>query len=186
MTEFKSKTDSPPAKKGGGVMDTIIGIFVLLLLLVAAGAGGYYYGTQQRFAPVKYVAGDTKGAVEEVTQNSSLVKKHYWISSSGHDHVGYAVTVYLNGQLVDKFFTPGRQVEINKFMKPGENSIRFEATALPPSMVDHKGDSNYDFDLAIQSGAALADPNPTNLLNYKRTSAEDKNYDDTMTFVVTE
>ena len=173
-------------------MDTAKGVLVLILLLVATGAGGYFFGTYQKFAPIQYVASGTPGAVEQSASTTptssapSQLKKHYWIKSSGTDHIGYAVTTYVNDQLVDKFYTPDKQVEITRFVKPGENSIRFDAKALPVSMNEHRGDSVYKFSLSVQSGSALDELKPGTLIDYTRNAAEDKDYNDTMTFVAQE
>lgn len=188
-------TEASPAKKGGGAMDVFKGIVIMILFLVAASAGGYFFGTYQKFAPIQYVAPGTAGAIEQTAQSqtspssaasSGQLKKKYWLKSSGHDHVGYAITVSVNGQLVDKFYTPDKKVEINRFVKPGENTIQFEAKALPPGMNEHKGQDYYHLDVSVVSGSYLEDPKPETLLNYKRNSAETQDYNDTLTFVTLE
>lgn len=187
------KGSAPSKKKSGGPMDTFKGFLIFALLIVCAGAGGYFFGTMQKFAPIENVPPGTQGAVSSTTGAApatagtpSSLKKKYWIKSYGHDHMGYSITAYVNGQIVGKYYTPDKQNEITRFVRPGENSVRFVAEALPESMNEHKGSDYYYLTLAVQSGTYLEDSKPDTLLNYKRTAAETSAYDDTLTFVTLE
>lgn len=187
-----SMKDESNAGNSGTAMDTFKGICIVLLLIVAAGAGGYFYGTHQQFAPVETTtaaksdaAGDQ--AVLTTGPNTSL-KKKYWLLSSGDDHVGYSISVFVNGKLVDKFFSPDKQVDITNLVKPGENQITFEAKLLPSGMREHAGQSAYYLQVAVMSGATLkADKRDTNsLLNYKRNAAETTDFNENLSFVTLE
>lgn len=198
MSSSAPESQTSPDKKAGG-MAAFKGFLIFLLLLVGAGAGGYFFGTYQKFAPLQYVAPGTPGAVSESATasqpasstavpaaSSGQLKNKYWISSSGYERVGYSISVFVNGQLVDKIFTPDKKVEITRLVRPGENSIRFEAKCLPPSMNEHRGSDYYHLTLGVQSGSYLEDPKANTLLNYKRNSAETQDYDDTLSFVTLE
>lgn len=182
------KAKSTQAKTKGGAMDSFRGFLIFALLIICAGAGGYFFGTMQKFAPIEYVPPGTPGAQNSVTPavattGSSTLKKKYWVKSYGHEHIGYAVTVYINGTMVSKFFGPGQQVEVTQLVKPGENTARFEAQALPPSMNEHKGEQYYKMTIAVESGKYKEDPKPDELISYRRNAAETENFNDTMTFV---
>lgn len=180
----------------GGTMATMKGILILALLLIAAGAGGYFFGTYQKFAPVQTVAPGTPSALPQQTTQSTTItaplfgsslKKKYWIASRGDKRIGYAITVFLNGQLVDKFFEPNKRVEITRFVKPGENQIAFDAKHLPDGMIEHKGNTSYWLTLEVQSGSSLeSTQDVTTLLSYKRTAADERDYNDQLSFVTLE
>ena len=193
------------ASQGSGPKEVLKGVAILVLLVVGAGFGGYFYGTYQKFAPIQNVAPGTPGAIEHapastattssstatVSSSSSSLKKKYWIHCSGDQHVGYAITVFVNGQLADKFFAPGRDVDITNWVKPGENQVTFQSSVLPESMNEHNGQDNYYLTLSIVNGQTIV-PNPSEsdvLLNYKRTSHEasdNKAFNDTLTFLTME
>lgn len=187
--------ETKPKTAKGGAMDAFKGFLIFALFIIGAGFGGYFFGTMQKFAPVQNVPPGTPGAVAGVSSgtaestgsvNPNGLKKKYWIHSSGHEHIGYAITVYVNGQLVDKFFTPNKRVDITKWVKPGENSVRFDAEVLPVSMNEHRGSNYYYLNLAIESGEYDTDPKAVELINYKRNASETEKFNDTMTFVTME
>lgn len=190
---------SEKPKKSGGAMDTFKGICILVLLLICAGAGGYFFGTYQKFAPIENVPPGTPGAISlgsgsssSTSQSStpgvpSSLKKKYWLQSSGHDHMGYAITVSVNGQLADKFFTPDKQKDITNMVHPGENTVTFEAKQLPEGMNEHKGQDYYHLTVSVKSGPDLqASKDVDTLLNYSRTAADNKDYNDQLTFLTLE
>jgi hypothetical protein len=192
-----NSSDKP---KGAVAKERAKGILIVFLLVVLAGAGGYFFGTFQKFAPIQSVAPGTPSAVEQtvsttvpaiIPNGSGALKKRYWIHTTGDEHVGYAITVLVNGQLVDKFFAPGRDVEVTKLMKPGENQVTFQASVLPESMNEHKGQDNFYLRCSIASGSAVvSDPRESDvLLNYKRTgheASDGKAFNDTLTFLTME
>lgn len=190
---------------GGGAMANIKGFLILVLLLVGAGAGGYFFGTQQQFAPVRKsqspdgaatstlssttsTQSTTQSQGTQSTQTTSYnLKNKYWIQAQGDDHVGYAISVKVNDQLADKFFSPGKKTEITRLVKPGENQISFEAKLLPEGMREHAGMSNYELKLRVMSGPSVdATQDTTELLNYSRNAAENKDFNDSMSFVTLE
>ncbi len=178
----------------GGTMDSFKGFLIMLLLLVLAGAGGYFFGTYQKFAPVQNVPSGTPGAqsstgvsVGSQTSPFTSLKNQYWVHSGGQDRVGYAITVYVNGQLVDQFHTPNRDVEITRWVKPGENHITFQAKALPLSQRDTSHDW-YEYTLDVMSGKKFGDKftDGETLVKYTRKVTETQDYNDDMTFVTVE
>jgi len=183
------------------VKSTLKGIVILILLIVAAGAGGYFFGTYQKFAPIETVPPGTPGAVVQTSTTTitksaqpSALKNKYWIHTSGSDHVGYSITVFVNGQQAGKFYSPGRNVDVTRFVKTGQNQVTFQAEVLPESMNEYKGSQNPDnywLTVSVATGERLIDY-PTEqaiLLNYKRTSreaADNVPYNDTLTFLTLE
>lgn len=179
---------------GGGAMDSFKGFLIMLLLLVLAGSGGYFFGTYQKFAPVRNVAPGTPGAVESMSGPATVqigspsnLKNQYWIHSGGQDRVGYAITVHVNGQLVDQFHTPNRDVEITRFVKPGENHVTFQAKSLPLSQRDTSHEW-YEYSLDVMSGKKFGDKftDGDKLVTYTRKVTETQDYNDDMTFVTVE
>jgi len=182
----------------GGGAATAKGILILVLLVVLAGAGGYFFGTYQKFAPIQNVAPGTPGAVGEVAGGTgqtpasqtapSTLQKKYWIHSRGNEHVGYAITISVNGQLVDKIYNPGKDVEITRFVKPGENQVAFQAKCLPASM--RMGAQDYyelDVDvIANKMGPGHDYSSSDVLLTYSRKANETEDYNDNLTFVTLE
>ncbi|MBI4533303.1 MAG: hypothetical protein HY711_05080 [Candidatus Melainabacteria bacterium] len=197
---MKSGTQGNTTSSGssGGVMATAKGMLILILLIVLAGAGGYFFGTYQKFAPVQGVPPGTVGAISD---SSSLggqtpltmstpgrLKNQYWIQSKGDQHVGYSIAVFVNGKLVDKFFTPNKTVDISNMVKPGENQVTFQSKLLPAGMREHSGNSAYSLSLDFVSAKTIR-PNYTQsdvLLSYKRTAADFEDYNDEMSFVTLE
>lgn len=177
---------------------TIKGILILVLLLVGAGAGGYFFATQQKFAPIKTVTSGTPGAIAQQEAQAatsvstplfgSTVKNKYWISSRGNYRVGYAITVFVNGQRAGQFSEPDRKLEISRFVKPGENQITFVAKHLPDGMIENKGASYRWLTLEVKSGNSLQSfsHDVSTLLSYKRTAAEDSDYNDQLSFITLE
>lgn len=110
------------------------------------------------------------------------LKKSYWIQTSGWDKVGYTVTVYINDQPVGNFDSIDRTEDVTKFVKPGENKVRFEAKV-------HPSEERNDFTGAFltvtinqgqKSDKEFKDGQP--VLEYKRKVTETTDYDDSMEF----
>ncbi|HEY9786437.1 MAG TPA: hypothetical protein V6D17_13600, partial [Candidatus Obscuribacterales bacterium] len=100
---------------------------------------------------------------------------------------GYSIGVTVNGQMVDKFFSPGKKVDITRFVKSGENQIAFDATLLPSGMREHEGNSGYYLKVTVYSGPSLESTKDVNeLLNYKRDASENQNFSDNLSFVTLE
>ncbi len=187
-----STNDKPPKPKGegGGAGAMAKGILIMLLLIVGAGAGGYFFGTYQKFAPIQNVPPGTPGAqssgssVAVSNTGSSQLKKKYWLHSYGYDHVGFSITVLVNGQEAGQFFSDNKDVDVTKFVKPGENSIQFKAKLLPSGMREHAGESGYYLTLYLYSGNVVGQANgKEELLKYTRHANEFEDHDDTMTFL---
>jgi len=113
-------------------------------------------------------------------------KLKYWVSSAGTRFIGYAIAVSVNGQPVDNFFAPGKQVDISDLVKKGKNSVVFDAKALEDKFNQHKGDEHASMTVAIDSGPSIQETvKPADVvLTYKRNAAETENYTDTKSFTV--
>jgi hypothetical protein len=113
-------------------------------------------------------------------------KLKYWVSSSGTRLIGYAIAVTVNGQPVDNFFAPGKQVDITDLVKKGKNSVDFDAKVLEDKFNQHKGDESAVMTVSIDSGPAISENvKPADVLvSYKRNAAESENYTDQKSFTV--
>lgn len=116
------------------------------------------------------------------TVTKAALKKTYWIQTAGWDKAGYTITVYINDQPVGNFDSIDRTEDVTKFVKPGENKIRFEAKPHPP------GDRN-EFTGAFltvtvnqgqKNGEEFTDAQP--VVEYRRKVTETTPYDDSMDF----
>jgi hypothetical protein len=171
------------------------GILIMLLLIVGAGAGGYFFGTFQKFAPIEYVPLGTPGAQSGSAAAvggggsgpSTALKKKYWLYSYGSDHVGYNITVSINGQKAAQFNTDGREVDVTRFVKQGENQINFDAAVLPEGMREHAGNSSYYLQVHLYSGNVVGQNSGRDeILKYSRNAAEFDPHNDTMSFITLE
>lgn len=183
-----STNDKPQTPKSSGAGAMAKGILIMFLLIIGAGAGGYFFGTYQKFAPVQNVPPGTPGAqstgVTVSNPGSSQLKKKYWLHSYGYDHVGFSITVLVNGQEAGQFFSDNKDVEVTKFVKPGENTIQFKAKLLPSGMREHAGEAGYYLTLYLYSGNVVGQANGKDeLLKYTRRANEFEDHDDTMTFL---
>lgn len=192
MTASTNEKPQKPKGEGGGAGAMAKGILIMLLLIIGAGAGGYFFGTFQKFAPIENVAPGTAGAqstggiTSTVTTNSAL-KKKYWLATNGYDHVGYSIKVLLNGQEAGQFFTDGREQDVTKFVKQGENTITFDAKVLPEGMREHAGQSAYYLTVHLYSGNVVGtNSGRDEILKYTRNASEFDNHNDTMTFITLE
>jgi hypothetical protein len=174
--------------KGNEIWKALVDLFILVLLLGAAGFGGYFYGIHQQLAPVQKVAAGTPGAMPAVSalpppvagspssavttppkpQDStapaptpaSTTKHKYWVASSGSDYIGYSILVKVNDTQVDNFFGPGKSVDITNLIKPGDNTVVFEAKSLGDDYNKHSGDKTAVLSVRVIGG-------PTIQENYK-------------------
>lgn len=89
---------------------------------------------------------------EKTVAAAKNAAKKFWISSSGSDYIGCSITVSVNGTAVDSFFGPGKTVDITRLVKPGENTIDFDAKALGDQYNKHKGDAKAVLTLQVVSG----------------------------------
>ncbi len=131
-------------------------------------------------APSTAASTNTTGGATSVAK--AALKKTYWIQTAGWDKAGYTITVYINDQPVGNFDSIDRTEDITKFVKPGENKVRFEAKPHPP------GDRN-EFTGAFltvtvnqgqKNGEEFTDAQP--VVEYKRKVTETTPYDDSMDF----
>lgn len=123
-----------------------------------------------------------------VSENGSKKEKKgkikYWISSSGSDYVGYNITVRVNGEAVDSFFGPGKNVDVSRFVKHGDNTVSFDAKALGEQYNKHTGDAAAVLTVQIVKGPHVQDEyKPSDVLvTYKRTAVENQDFNDSMQF----
>lgn len=141
-------------------------------------------------------SGSTDSAADNAASSASTstpkpAAKHtgklkYWVSSSGTRLIGYAVSVTVNGQPVDNFFAPGKQVDITDLVKKGKNSVDFDAKVLEDKFNQHKGDETAVMTVSIDCGPAISESvKPADVLvSYKRNAAETENYTDQKSFTV--
>ncbi len=175
-------TPLPQESSKGGTVQVVL---LVVLLLIGFVSGGYYFGTQMNF---KNLAGgstpvgstnDNETATFGGFSESSQLKKAYWLKSGGYERAGFMIKVYLNGQFVGKFFKPDVIIECTKFLKPGHNTITFQAKSLP---VDQRSDyATAHLDIDLKAGEKKMDgdtpryENGDTLLDYSRkvTDTED-------------
>jgi hypothetical protein len=141
-----------PDKKG-----TLQVVLLVVLLFIGFASGGYYLGTQMNFK--KMTGGDAASDSETATfggfAESAQLKKAYWLQSSGAEHAGHVIKVFLNGQFVGKFHKPDEQIECTKFMKPGRNTISIDTKSLP---VDQRSDwSGAQLRVDLKAGEKIMD-----------------------------
>lgn len=189
-------TTAPPVKKKENTIVKAIGDLVILALLLAgAGFGGYFWGTHQQLAPVLKVGLGTPGTFTPTAAaaGSSTTspdapaahKKHkYWLSSSGTDWIGYSIVTKVNDTAVDSFFGPGKIVDVTSLVKPGQNTIEFEAKQLGSEYNHHAGDAGSTLTLQLVSGSSISDSfKPSDvLLGFKRNAAQTDGANETMHF----
>jgi hypothetical protein len=108
----------------------------------------------------------------------------YWLASSGEDYTGYSITVSVNGNVVDNFFGPGKNVDVTRHVKAGDNTVLFDAKALGEQYNKHKGDAKADLTVELVCGPHIQDNYKKSdvLLSYTRNSAEDEDFSDTKHF----
>jgi hypothetical protein len=126
----------------------------------------------------------TSSAAKTPAKHTGKLK--YWVSSSGTRLIGYAIAVTVNGQPVDNFFAPGKQVDITDMIKKGKNSVDFDAKVLEDKFNQHKGDDSAVMTVSIDCGPAISENvKPADVLvSYKRNAAETENYTDQKSFTV--
>jgi hypothetical protein len=171
------------------------GILVFLILLVCAGGAGFTVGYTQKFAPVESVSPDAApgaAATAGPGQPSSsaapaTLKKAYWIHTHGYDRAGYAIKVFINDQDVGTFQTPERLVEVTRFVKPGDNRIRFLARALPEG--NRTDNPHAHLKLALYQGEKYSSKgfkNGEKLVEYDRKVTETEDFDNSQDFTIIE
>ena len=192
--------------KGDEIKRALVDFVFVSLLVVGAGFGGYYYGIAQRLAPVQTVPAGAPGGAPATTvapasgtatkpepQSTTVVKpaaadkkaaSKYWISSSGSDYVGYSITVKVNDDTVDNFFGPGKNFDVTKLVKPGDNTVSFEAKALGADYNKHAGDSKSILTVQLVHGPFIQENYKESdvLLSYKRSAADSGDNSATMHF----
>lgn len=184
--------------EGVNVLGALFDLLILVLMVGGAGFGGYYLGVNQQLAPVQKVSAGTSGAlpVEAMTEKPTDDKpiaaqdklkssRKYWLSSSGVEYIGYAITVKVNGTAVDNFFGPGKNVDITRLVKSGTNTVTFEAKQLGEQYNKHDGDEKSVLIVQVVSGPYVQENFKSKdvLLSYARNAAETESFNDNKTFV---
>ncbi len=108
----------------------------------------------------------------------------YWISSSGADYTGYSITVKINDTPVDNFFGPGKNVDITRFVKKGDNEVNFECKALGEQYNKHPGDAASELVVQLVAGPHVQDDFKAAavVLTYKRNASESEDINETKHF----
>ncbi len=200
-------------QKGNELVKAMLDLLILALLMGGSGFGGYYLGIHERLAPVQSVPPGTANALppaaastappakaegrseskaeskaaEVADESSAKAKKakvKYWISSSGVDYTGYSITVKINDTPVDNFFGPGKNVDITRFVKEGDNEVTFEAKALGAQYNKHPGDAASVLTVQLVSGPHVQENfEPSSVvLSYARNASESDDVSDTKHF----
>lgn len=191
--------------KGDDIKRALVDFIFVTLLVTGAGFGGYFYGTVQRLAPVQAVPPGTPGALPPTAASTSASspppastptpqsatpasstkktpKTKYWLSSSGSDYIGYSITVKVNDDAVDNFFGPGKNLDITRFIKPGDNAVTFEAKALGADYNKHAGDAKSVLTVQVVRGPTIQEDFKESdvLLTYKRSAADSGDNSETL------
>ncbi|MBY0548148.1 MAG: hypothetical protein K2W95_12715 [Candidatus Obscuribacterales bacterium] len=195
--------------KGDEFKRALVDFIFVTLLVTGAGFGGYFYGTVQRLAPVQAVPPGTPGALPAAIapatstaaspstgqQTATLApaaspassakktqKMKYWLSSSGSDYIGYSITVKVNDDAVDNFFGPGKNLDITRLIKPGDNTVTFDAKALGADYNKHAGDVKSVLTVQVVRGPTIQEDFKESdvLLSYKRTAADSGDNSETL------
>lgn len=207
-------TDKPVVQavkqKGNELVKAMLDLLILALLMGGSGFGGYFLGIHERLAPVQSVPPGTANALPPASASSAppaAVKKDakagdspvesadkakaanakvkYWISSSGVDYTGYSITVKINDTPVDNFFGPGKNVDITRFVKEGDNEVTFESKALGAQYNKHPGDAASILTVQLVSGPHVQEnyePSAV-VLSYARNASESDDVNDTKHFI---
>ncbi len=194
-------------KKGQELVKALLDLVILVLLLAGAGFGGYFWGLHERLAPIQEVPPGTANAIQPsavteaptapvktVTQPNrsdaatatpaKSSKMKYWISSSGEEYIGYSITAKVNGNAVDSFFGPGKNVDVTRYIKEGDNSVTFEAKALGDQYNKHDGDAKSILTLQLVKGPRVQEEFKSSdvVVTYKRNAAESEDFNDSEHF----
>lgn len=110
--------------------------------------------------------------------------KKYWLASSGVDYMGYSVTVSVNDNPVDSFYGPGKTFDITRFVKPGENTVQFEAKPLGDQYNKHKDDGKSELKVQVVAGPKITDEFKSSdvVLSYVRRANESEEFNDSLKF----
>jgi hypothetical protein len=136
-------------------------------------------------------AEDTESPAQEApSKPAKPAKGHgklkYWLTSTGSEYIGYSITVAVNGNPVDNFFGPGKIVDVTRYVKKGNNDISFDAQEMEEKFNKHKGDAKFSLTVVLVASPSVSDnykPDDV-LLSYRRTAADNQNFNDTNHFVV--
>jgi len=196
-------------KKGQEFVKAMLDLVILALLLAGAGFGGYFWGLHERLAPIQEVPPGTANALQPAAVSAAPTpappvktvsepktaepvasapaktgKTKYWIASTGEEYIGYSITAKVNGNAVDSFFGPGKNVDVTRYVKPGDNAVTFEAKALGDQYNKHDGDANSVLTLQLVKGPHVQEEFKASdvLVTYKRNATESQDYNDTEHF----
>jgi len=202
-----------PQGKGSEFLKAMGDLVILGLMLTGAGFGGYFWGIHQRLAPVKEVAPGTPGAIVPAESTTSTTasapiddsqaanaspaahpavaggaktgKHKYWLSSSGTKDVGSNITVKVNGDTVDNFFAPGKNVDVSSLIKKGDNTVEFDATQLSEGYNKHQDDATAVLKVQVVTGPYVQEnfKDSDVLAKYSRSAVDSG--EDSKTFHVT-
>jgi hypothetical protein len=198
--------------KGNEIMRALLDLVVVVLLLIASGFGGYWYGLSQRLAPVQNVPPGTPGALPapiaalvaavnpqgtatNASQSSTattttastskpVTKKKYWVTSSGTEYIGSAITVKVNDATIDMFYGPGKLVNVTDKIRSGQNTVTFETKVLGSEYNKHKGDSDAVLTVQLVNGPQVQDNfKPSDVVvTYKRSATDSESSTESMHF----
>lgn len=149
MTTGSNPTDPAPTvakTKGGGILQKTQIVF---LLLIGVFFGGYFLGTQAQFSLQSEP--QTLSNIPGMALLNPPVKRMYWLHSKGTERSGYKITALVNGQPVGTFINPDKNVDITRYMKPGNSIVAFNAKCLPPDQ--HSNSKDACLTLEIKSAA---------------------------------
>lgn len=201
-------------KKGQELVKALLDLVILALLLAGAGFGGYFWGLHERLAPIQEVPPGTANAIQPTavaatpspapaaasapiktvteptrSQSASVApakpgKMKYWISSSGEEYIGYSITAKVNDNAVDSFFGPGKNVDVTRYIKDGDNSVTFEAKALGDQYNKHDGDAKSILTLQLVKGPKMQEEFKSSdvITTYKRNATESEDFNDSVHF----
>ncbi|MBX9724040.1 MAG: hypothetical protein K2X81_21720, partial [Candidatus Obscuribacterales bacterium] len=107
-------------------------------------------------------------------------KTKYWICSSGTDYIGYQITVSVNGTPLDSFYGPDKILKITDHLKPGPNTILFDARMVGDKFNKHKGDDKAELVLKLVKGETVQDSFPESdvIATFTRNASETEDYKD--------
>lgn len=191
-------------QKGGELVKAMLDLVILVLLLAGAGFGGYFWGLHERLAPIQEVPPGTPNAVAASTvpvvptkpatpfEKAEVVEKpavktgkiKYWLASSGEEYIGYSITAKVNGSPVDSFFGPGKNVDVTRLVKSGDNEVTFEAKALGSQYNKHDGDAKSILTVQLVKGPHIQEEFKQSdvLVTYKRNATESEDFNNTEHF----
>lgn len=185
-----------PAGTPGAIPDTSVATSTLAISKTAQSKNGESKKADpQKTEPATPVESapiaETTPASSEKTSSSTSTKTNtksgkikYWLVSTGTDYIGYVITVSVNKTPVDSFYGPGKTVDVTKLVKPGENTVSFDAKEME-KYNKHKGDAKSELKIQLVTGPFVQENfEPDDVLaEHTRNAAETENFQDEEHFV---